>query len=119
MNSVPNSLEESFYEWFSGVTAPGKYLVLVDNEKTDSETGKFDAERPKVTEAQLEAGVKSQKFKTFEESQEESSLDGRIFEVYREEMEELYGKFIFCVVCFFLLGFAAASWISCLLLCNS
>ncbi|KRY86651.1 hypothetical protein T4D_585 [Trichinella pseudospiralis] len=108
MNSVPNALEESFYEVSLGVTAPRKYLVFVDNETTDSETEKFDAERPKLTEAQLEAGVNSQ---------EETAQDGTNSEAYSKLIEKLYSRFILCVVCFFLLGFTTALWVMSLSLC--
>ncbi|KRZ02129.1 hypothetical protein T11_12241 [Trichinella zimbabwensis] len=119
MDSVPDFLEERFHEWYSGVTAPRKYLVLVDCDRTNSETEEFDAESPKLTEAQLEAGVKSQKFKMCEESQRKSAQDGTNSEADGETMEEFQCKLKLCIVCFFLLGFAAALWLSCLLLCRS
>ncbi|KRZ02131.1 hypothetical protein T11_9848 [Trichinella zimbabwensis] len=118
MNSVPDSLEERFYEWYAKLSAPATYLVLVDGDMANSEKEESDGEHPKLTEAQLEAGMKSQKFKTSEESQKESAQDGTNSDEYTLAMEALHCKLKLCIVHSFLLGFVAALWLTSLSVCG-
>ncbi|KRY44836.1 hypothetical protein T03_9953 [Trichinella britovi] len=109
--SVGEILDGSLY----GVGAPSKYLVLTNQEMTNSETEEFGAERPKLTDAQLEAGMMSQNVEISEQLEETSTHDEE-----DEDLAEAFQTYLYYfMILFFLSTFMFSLWLTWLLLCKS
>ncbi|KRZ83440.1 hypothetical protein T08_14149 [Trichinella sp. T8] len=109
--SVDEKLDGSLY----GVGAPVKYLVLTNQEMTNSETEEFGAERPKLTDAQLEAGMMSQNVEISEQLEETSTHDEE-----DEDLAEAFQNYLYYLMILFVLStFMFFLWLTWLLLCKS
>ncbi|KRY46411.1 hypothetical protein T03_10071 [Trichinella britovi] len=92
---VGEILDGSLY----GVGAPSKYLVLTNQEMTNSETEEFGAERPKLTDAQLEAGMMSQNVEISEQLEETSTHDEE-----DEDLAEAFQTYLYFFMIFFIVS---------------
>ncbi|OUC49261.1 phosphoribosyl-ATP diphosphatase domain protein [Trichinella nativa] len=113
--SVGEKLDGSLY----GVGAPSKYSVLTNQEMTNSETEECDAERPKLTDAQLEAGMMSQNVEISEQLEETSTRDCANSEE-DEDLAEAFQTYLYYFMIFFVLSiFMFSLWLTWSLLCKS
>ncbi|KAL1242338.1 Argininosuccinate lyase [Trichinella spiralis] len=114
-----NSVDEKLYGSLYGVGAPAKYLVLTNQEMTSSETVECDAERPMLTDAQLEAGMMSQKVEISEQLEEAGTRDCANSEEDEDLAEAFETYFYYFMIFFDLSVFMFCLWLTSLLFCKS
>ncbi|KAL1244904.1 Histone chaperone [Trichinella spiralis] len=114
-----NSVDEKLYGSLYGVGAPAKYLVLTNQEMTSSETEEWGAERPKLTDAQLEAGMMSQNVEISEQLEEAGTRDCANSEEDEDLAEAFETYFYYFMIFFDLSVFMFCLWLTSLLFCKS
>ncbi|KRX24718.1 hypothetical protein T07_13745 [Trichinella nelsoni] len=119
MKFLRYSVDEKLHGSLYGVGAPAKYLVLTNQEMTSSETEEFGAERPKLTEAQLEAGMMSQNVEISEQLEEAGAHDCANSEE-DEDLAEAFQTYLYYFIILFVLStFMFSLWLTSLLFCKS
>ncbi|XP_003371071.1 phosphoribosyl-ATP pyrophosphatase [Trichinella spiralis] len=98
-------VDEKLYGSLYGVGAPAKYLVLTNQEMASSETEEWGAERPKLTDAQLEAGMMSQNVEISEQLEEAGTRDCANSEE-DEDLAEAFETYFYYFMIFFDLSFS-------------
>ncbi|KRY35031.1 hypothetical protein T01_2732 [Trichinella spiralis] len=114
-----NSVDEKLYGSLYGVGAPAKYLVLTNQEMASSETEEWGAERPKLTDAQLEAGMMSQNVEISEQLEEAGTRDCANSEEDEDLAEAFETYFYYFMIFFDLSVFMFCLWLTSLLFCKS